>query len=609
MSSIDESVQYVGENPGEGTSKRSGSPLPSYVTGWRWSLRQAARRLLDESSEEEGNEQEENSSPGETDPVSREERVLFGNRGSRPVGSAWVACCLRQSDIYQLVEEFAIPPEFVVSVPPPDSHPSSPPPGYMSFFTSQLRAGLRFPIPSFFCEVSRELQVHLNQLVPNSIRIFVSFSVVLRYNNLIPTFGVFSQCFQLKQTEPGVFHFAPRRGVSFLPTPSPPKRWKGDFFFVLPPRPWNIPHRWIYESPPAMQVSLADRSFNLCDLLNILNERPYDCRELTKERLLSHFGLSLRIVSLQESLDDIMFGKHLKDEHRDATTPPATRPRPNASPGVGQGCCAEGRNLIAPSRGIKPGSGGSFQEEAGGPGRTSAGGGGQVEGFEEGDCGKISAGGEGGEKAVAIGGKNLLEACLASRLAEHKKSDAYQKEVALVAGPFLRFAFEAWRKQFLAHGYPPAGQDTSFLNFELLLDTAPDPFAKPTATDIPTVESEEDLDRILGEAEAEVWDVAVEGGAIEEKVPDESLPKSMMGDVPGPSGESQVQEKDADVDGKAPVVGWLSISMTLLSKGRPRSRTRPVEVLGLGRLLRDIGCPRSGTFIENWQISLVWDIY
>ncbi|KAL0374088.1 UNVERIFIED_CONTAM: hypothetical protein Sradi_3324500 [Sesamum radiatum] len=47
-------------------------------------------------------------------------------------------------------------------------------------------------------------------------------------------------------------------------------------------------------------------------------------------------------------------------------------------------------------------------------------------------------------------GKNLLEACWASHLAEHKKSDAYQKEVALVAGPFLHFAFEACRQQFLA---------------------------------------------------------------------------------------------------------------------------------------------------------------
>ncbi|KAL0433751.1 UNVERIFIED_CONTAM: hypothetical protein Slati_2709400 [Sesamum latifolium] len=60
------------------------------------------------------------------DPLPREEKILPGNRGSRLVGSAWVTCCLWQSDIYQLVEEFAIPPEYVVSLPPPDSHPSSP---------------------------------------------------------------------------------------------------------------------------------------------------------------------------------------------------------------------------------------------------------------------------------------------------------------------------------------------------------------------------------------------------------------------------------------------------------------------------------------------------
>ncbi|KAL0291957.1 UNVERIFIED_CONTAM: hypothetical protein Sradi_7007300 [Sesamum radiatum] len=55
-------------------------------------------------------------------------------------------------------------------------------------------------------------------------------------------------------------------------------------------------------------------------------------------------------------------------------------------------------------------------------------------------------------------GKILLEACWASHLAEHKKSDAYQKEVALVAGPLFRFAFEAYRQQFLAQRYPPTGR-------------------------------------------------------------------------------------------------------------------------------------------------------
>ncbi|KAL0446395.1 UNVERIFIED_CONTAM: hypothetical protein Slati_1767400 [Sesamum latifolium] len=85
MSSTDESVRYVGEylgeDPSEVTSKRSGSPLPSYIGGRRWSLRQAARRFLDESSEDEGDEEEQDSSPSEIDPVPREERALPGTRG------------------------------------------------------------------------------------------------------------------------------------------------------------------------------------------------------------------------------------------------------------------------------------------------------------------------------------------------------------------------------------------------------------------------------------------------------------------------------------------------------------------------------------------------
>ncbi|KAL0405966.1 UNVERIFIED_CONTAM: hypothetical protein Slati_3910500 [Sesamum latifolium] len=57
MSSTDKSIGYVGENlcedPSEATSKRPGSNPPSYDGGRRWSLCQAARRLLDESSKEE----------------------------------------------------------------------------------------------------------------------------------------------------------------------------------------------------------------------------------------------------------------------------------------------------------------------------------------------------------------------------------------------------------------------------------------------------------------------------------------------------------------------------------------------------------------------------
>ncbi|KAL0355607.1 UNVERIFIED_CONTAM: hypothetical protein Sradi_4007600 [Sesamum radiatum] len=87
MSSSDESMCYVGESrgddPSEATFRRSGSPLPSYVADRWWSLRQAARHLLDESSEGE-----EGSSPREREPPLREERLSSGNRGSRLERSA-----------------------------------------------------------------------------------------------------------------------------------------------------------------------------------------------------------------------------------------------------------------------------------------------------------------------------------------------------------------------------------------------------------------------------------------------------------------------------------------------------------------------------------------
>ncbi|KAL0344690.1 UNVERIFIED_CONTAM: hypothetical protein Sradi_4300300 [Sesamum radiatum] len=89
MSLTDKSVQYVGENlgddPSEATSKSLGSPLPPYIVGRRWSLRQVACRLLYESLVEEGDEEEEDSFPCRMGPIPKEERTLFGNHGSRPV--------------------------------------------------------------------------------------------------------------------------------------------------------------------------------------------------------------------------------------------------------------------------------------------------------------------------------------------------------------------------------------------------------------------------------------------------------------------------------------------------------------------------------------------
>ncbi|KAL0286916.1 UNVERIFIED_CONTAM: hypothetical protein Sangu_2715100 [Sesamum angustifolium] len=138
----------------------------------------------------------------------------------------------------------------------------------------------------------------------------------------------------------------------------------------------------------------------------------------------------------------------------------------------------------------------------------------------------------------------------------------YKREVAMVAGPYLRFALEACCQQFIARGYPLVGEDTSFLNFELVLDTTPDPFVGPALTmetgpiklgmilfDLgntftkPLIMawvcfSEEDLDHILGKAEAEVRGDAGQAAAKEGRVPHEGLPPPGVEDILSPSGEA-----------------------------------------------------------------------
>ncbi|KAL0342943.1 UNVERIFIED_CONTAM: hypothetical protein Sangu_1181700 [Sesamum angustifolium] len=94
MSSASKSVQFVGESVGEGkeafeaTLRRSGLNPLIQESNPRWSLHQAARRLLDESSKED--EWEEGSSQGEGDPKPGGNKVPLGTIGSLLLGSDWV---------------------------------------------------------------------------------------------------------------------------------------------------------------------------------------------------------------------------------------------------------------------------------------------------------------------------------------------------------------------------------------------------------------------------------------------------------------------------------------------------------------------------------------
>ncbi|KAL0387622.1 UNVERIFIED_CONTAM: hypothetical protein Sradi_2644000 [Sesamum radiatum] len=539
--------------PVEATLRGLGLNPTAPKSGRTWSLRQAARRLLHESLGEEENEWEEKYSQDGGVLRTEECNALLGTGGSCPSWSDWVPCSLQCDEVNQLVEEFAILLDFTISFPAPDSHPGSPPTNNMSFFFSQLRAGLRFPLPSSYCEVSRLFRVPLNQLVPNSFRILSAFSMIFQFNGVIPTATIFSQCFQLKRIESGIFHFAPRRGVSFLPIPSPPKRWKGSFFFVFPPRPWTAPNRWIDDAPPALPFSLDDRSPNLCCLLKRLNESPYDCKLMTEDKLLSHFKLSPRVEPLGgiTSRGRELYGHLMLDSKREAASSGATDllkgaatssdrrllslvSREDLDKMLSQSVTLRGELLSCPAGESREGQRQKLEEQV------------EIAAMKEDHAEEIWTLVDQVRKDLpdTKGGRNYLYAYWVSHLSEFKKFEDYKREVALVAGPFLRFAFKACRQQFLAHGYPPAGEEVAFLNFNLVLDIAPDPFGQPISVVGPlAVDSDEDLDRILEAVEAEVrCDIdQVLGATLGEDVPKGVPPTPIVEDVPGPSKEAEVE--------------------------------------------------------------------
>ncbi|KAL0411955.1 UNVERIFIED_CONTAM: hypothetical protein Slati_3785200 [Sesamum latifolium] len=66
-------------------------------------------------------------------------------------------------------------------------------------------------------------------------------------------------------------------------------------------------------------------------------------------------------------------------------------------------------------------------------------------------------------------GKGFLKAYWASKVDEFKKSDEYQQKVAKIAIPFLEYGFNACKDQFMAQGYPPSGEEPSFVDVKTAL--------------------------------------------------------------------------------------------------------------------------------------------
>ncbi|KAL0435157.1 UNVERIFIED_CONTAM: hypothetical protein Sradi_0223600 [Sesamum radiatum] len=238
---------------------------------------EAAFRLLIDEEEEE--------TEGEASSSGEEEKVVKDLRPVHPSSSVDLGpSTLQSSHLTQMRQDFFIPDSQIIYTPGPQACAPFPPANCLAFFLAQICAGLRFPIPSFYQEVAQLFKVPLNQLVPNSFRIMASFYMVFHFNGHPVSAQIFSQCFCLLAASRGFFLMNPRPGVSFLPAPNAPKKWKSGFFFALSSWPWGFPNRWIEETPPPMSV--GERDVSLTSFINVLNEKSYDCRALIDERLL-----------------------------------------------------------------------------------------------------------------------------------------------------------------------------------------------------------------------------------------------------------------------------------------------------------------------------------
>lgn len=198
---------------------------------------------------------------------------------------------IKQHDLDALREELGIPHTYIFLLPSPIHTYDTPPAGYVTFFTSQLRASLTFPAPSFFGKVASHYGVPLNYFHPTAIKFMVCYWVVNRCLGIVPSASVFSDFFLLKtQKKEGTFTLTQRKDrLLFIGAASKIKNWRRQFFFVKPP----IPFRWprVGSTPKNIRPSVENKGV-IDRLLSTVGPQFYDVEAILADRnLLTSAGI------------------------------------------------------------------------------------------------------------------------------------------------------------------------------------------------------------------------------------------------------------------------------------------------------------------------------
>ncbi|GKC51354.1 hypothetical protein Tco_1074099 [Tanacetum coccineum] len=168
-------------------------------------------------------------------------------------------CTLSKNDLKDLVKTYRIPL---------DLHPRLPDHGFtmdrlhvdaIGIYSEFLWfSGIRVPFSTFLLSVLKYFKVHISQLVPLGLNKVVSFEVVCRDLNIVPTVTLF-RVFQCLCKQGDWFSFSKRRNtkdVCMDDGPSSQKKWKDKFFLIdrraiLNYLTWRHSCSWVSDDIPS----------------------------------------------------------------------------------------------------------------------------------------------------------------------------------------------------------------------------------------------------------------------------------------------------------------------------------------------------------------------
>ncbi|KAM3194947.1 hypothetical protein ACQJBY_071168 [Aegilops geniculata] len=170
---------------------------------------------------------------------------------SRPTGDERLVSSLRtQADVDDLRKKHGIPSVYAARPAGDDRRACTrPPPGSICVYAHALEAGMRVPLPGFFCEVLVHFGIAPAQLMPNAWRAMAGFLALCNSAGVRPSLAVFRRFFVLSissKKHKGWYHFRARdrSALRFTGMPGTPMDWKKLFFFLSSPEPWPCPVEW-----------------------------------------------------------------------------------------------------------------------------------------------------------------------------------------------------------------------------------------------------------------------------------------------------------------------------------------------------------------------------